>query len=44
LYDGKRDIEIPLNSVTLESGISNRHSRKKGDITNGNVYIKHQLK
>ncbi len=32
------DIEIPLNSVTLESGISNRHSRTKGDTINGNVY------
>ncbi len=34
-----RDIEIPSNSVTLESGISNRHSRTKGDTINGNVYI-----
>jgi len=33
------DIEIPSNLVTLQSGISNRHSRTKGD-TNGNVYIK----
>jgi len=32
------DIEIPSNSVTLESGISNRHSRTKGDTINGNVY------
>ncbi len=33
-------IEIPSNSVTLESEISNRHSRTKGDTINGNVYIK----
>ncbi len=33
------DIEIPSNSVTLESEISNRHSRTKGDTINGNVYI-----
>jgi len=32
------DIEIPPNSVTLESEISNRHSRTKGDTINGNVY------
>ncbi len=32
------DIEIPSNSVTLESEISNRHSRTKGDTINGNVY------
>ncbi len=37
----KADIEIPPNSVTLQSGISNRHSRTKGDTINGNVYIKH---
>ena len=34
----KEDIDIPSNSVTLQSGISNRHSRTKGSITNGNVY------
>ncbi len=33
-------IEIPSNSVTLESEISNRHSRTKGDTINGNVYKK----
>ena len=32
-------IEIPSNLVTLQSGISNRHSRTKGDTINGNVYI-----
>ncbi len=32
------DIEILPNSVTLESGISNRHSRTKDDTINGNVY------
>ncbi len=32
------NIEIPSNSVTLESEISNRHSRTKGDTINGNVY------
>ncbi len=34
------DIEIPPNSVTLQSGISNRHFRAKGDTINGNAYIK----
>ena len=33
------DIEIPSNLVTLQSGISNRHSRTMGNIINGNVYI-----
>jgi len=33
------NIEIPSNLVTLQSGISNRHSRTKGDIINGNVYL-----
>ncbi len=32
------DIEIPPNLVTPQSGISNRHSRTKGDTINGNVY------
>ncbi len=32
------DIEIPPNSATLQSGISNRHSRTKSDTINGNVY------
>src|SRR3989344_6523499 len=32
------DIEIPSNLVTLQSGISNRHSRTKGDTINENVY------
>ena len=32
----KQDIEIPSN-LTLQSGISNRHSRTKGNTTNGNV-------
>ncbi len=36
--NGVSDIEIPSNSVTLESEISNRHSRTKGDTINGNVY------
>jgi len=31
-------IEIPSNLVTLQSGISNRHSRTMGNIINGNVY------
>lgn len=35
-------IEIPSNSVTLQSGISNRHSRTKGDTINWNVYNKKQ--
>jgi len=34
----QRIIEIPSNSVTLQSGISNRHSRTKGSTINGNVY------
>ncbi len=32
-------IEIPPNLVTLQSGISNRHSRTMGNIINWNVYI-----
>ena len=31
---------VPSNLVTLQSGISNRHSRTKGDTINGNVYNK----
>ena len=38
------DIEIPSNLVTLQSGISNRHSRTKGSAINGNVYIEDLLK
>ena len=33
-------IDIPSNSGTLQSGISNRHSRTKGSTINGNVYNK----
>ena len=33
-----KDKEIPSNSVTLQSGISNRHSRTKGNTIKGNVY------
>ena len=40
----KDDIEIPLNLVTLQSGISNRHSQTKDSITNGNVYKDIDLK
>src|SRR3989344_5619621 len=36
----KSSIEIPSNLVTLQSGISNRHSRTKDDTIKGNVYIK----
>jgi len=32
------NIEIPSNLVTLQSGISNRHSLTKGDTINGNAY------
>ena len=32
------NIDIPSNPVTLQFGISNRHSRTKGSIINGNVY------
>ena len=34
----KGNIDIPSNSVTLQSGISNRHSQTKGSTINGNVY------
>src|SRR3989344_8588329 len=37
------NIEIPSNLVTLQSGISNRHSRTKGDTINGNVYSQNSL-
>ena len=39
----KNDIEIPSNLVTLQSGISNRHSRTKGSTINGNVYEKNKI-
>ena len=35
-----RSKEIPLKLVALRSGISNRHSRTKDSIINGNVYKK----
>ena len=35
-----RNIEIPSNLVTPQSGISNRHSRTKDNKINGNVYMK----
>ena len=35
-----KGIEIPSNLATLQSGISNRHSRTKDDTINGNVYTK----
>ena len=38
IFINYEDINIPSNSVTPQSGISNRHSRTKGSIINGNVY------
>ena len=43
VYIVKDNIEIPSNLVTPQSGISNRHSRTKGDAINGNVYKKIDL-
>ena len=39
----KEFIDIPSNSVTLQSGISNRHSRTKGSIINGNAYNENNI-
>ena len=39
-YRKEKDIDIPSNSGTLQSGVSNRHSRAKGGTINENVYIK----
>src|SRR3989344_8186462 len=40
----KDGIEIPSNLVTLQSGISNRHSQTTGNKINGNVYKEIDLK